>query len=222
MPTLYLVRHGQTDWNSEGRLQGHADRPLNTIGRIQATAVGHRLASVPVDAIYASDLVRAMATARAIAVYHGLAVIPERRMREVSYGDWEGEKISDLAKRYPQELAGWRSDPPTYLPPGAEPQHAVRQRVSAFLQEMYMRPPDEQIVLVAHGNSLRVLLSLISPWPDSRRQRPVVDTASLTKVILSPSRGAIVMLNDRSHLLEVDELMHVAAPIPAGHEPVAV
>ena len=143
VPTLYLVRHGQTDWNAEGRLQGHADRPLDTIGRIQAAAVAQRLASVRLEAIYASDLVRAVATARAIAAYHGLEVIRDPRMREVGYGEWEGNRIGELAQRYPMQVAGWRSDPPAYLPPGAESPHAVRQRVAGFLQEMrpWMRAP---------------------------------------------------------------------------------
>lgn len=212
MPTLYLVRHGQTDWNAQGRLQGHADRPLDTVGRIQASAVASRLSSIRLDSVIASDLARARSTASAIAVYHGLTVKTDPRLREVGFGSWEGLRMSDIAAAFPEALAGWREDPPSYLPPGAESPEAVRRRVASFLDDMRQRRLDEHILVVAHGASLRVLLSMVSPWPEGRRRRSVVDTASISKVQVSRERGTILVLNDRSHLAEIDQLVD-AVPV---------
>jgi len=213
LPTLYLVRHGQTDWNSEGRLQGHSDRPLDTVGRIQASAIAARLSTVSLDAIWASDLSRAQATARAIAVYHNLPVNTDTRLREVGYGRWEGRRIADLAQLYPEAVARWRADPPTYVPPGAETPEAVKKRVAGFLSEMKALPDDRHVLVVAHGGTLRLLLSLLSPWPEGRGPRAVVHTASLSRVFLTGDRGTILLLDDRSHLVEVDQLTHTLAPV---------
>lgn len=212
MPTLYLVRHGQTDWNADGRLQGHSDRPLDTVGRIQASAVASRLSTVSLDAIYASDLSRAQTTARAIALYHNLPVTTDIRLREVGYGRWEGRRMSDLAQQYPEAVAGWRADPPTYFPPGAERPEDVQARVAGFVEDMRALPDDQQVLVVAHGGSLRMLLSIVSPWPDGRGPRAVMHTASLSKVRLSKDRSMVLMLDDCSHLVEVDQLVHTLAP----------
>lgn len=212
MPTLYLVRHGQTDWNADGRLQGHSDRPLDTLGRIQASAVASRLSTVSLDEIYASDLSRAQNTARAIALYHALPVRTDARLREVGYGRWEGRRISDLAQLYPDAVAGWRTDPPTYFPPGAEHPEDVQARIAGFVEDMRALPDHEQILVVAHGGSLRMLLSIVSPWPDGRGPRAVLHTASLSKVRLGKEHSTVLMLDDCSHLAEVDQLVHTLAP----------
>jgi probable phosphoglycerate mutase len=212
LPTLYLVRHGQTDWNVEGRLQGHADRPLNANGRAQAASIAERLATVPLAGIYASDLDRTMTTAREIASYHALSVTAEPRLREYSYGVWEGRRMSDLARLYPDAMDAWHEDPPSYVPAGAESPEAVSQRIGGLLAELRSRPASEAFVLVSHGRTLRSLLALLSPQGAGCPPRRVVDTASLSRVELHPDRAEILLYNDTTHLEGIIE----RAPVSGG------
>jgi broad specificity phosphatase PhoE len=209
VPLLYLVRHGQTDWNAEGRMQGHSDRPLNTLGRIQAAAIGSRLSTAPLTSIYTSDLQRARHTADAIARYHNLPVQVDERLREVGFGAWEGAHMEELAERHPIELAGWRMDPPHYLPEGAETPQQVNRRVARFISDLRALPQDERILIVAHGLTLRTLMGLVAPWPYQRR-REVVENASLSTIQLYPDHAVVMSLNDRAHLVEVDQILAVA------------
>jgi broad specificity phosphatase PhoE len=136
LPRLYVVRHGMTDWNAAGRIQGHAQSQLTDIGRKQAEAIGARLASEPISRIYASDLGRAMDTAQAIARYHGLPVQAEPRVRESDYGAWEGHTMAELRSLYPETVEGWLTEPVTVAPTGGETLEEVAARVGAFVDEL--------------------------------------------------------------------------------------
>ncbi|MBI3763708.1 MAG: histidine phosphatase family protein, partial [Chloroflexi bacterium] len=111
MTRLWLIRHGETDWNVEGRWQGQTDPPLNESGRAQAEALAAQLAGIRIEAIYSSDLQRAHTTARIIARGLGLPVRLDARWREIDQGEWEGLLVTEVAARYPDELAARRSDP---------------------------------------------------------------------------------------------------------------
>jgi len=139
MTTLLLVRHGETDWNAEGRLQGHTDRPLNDFGRRQAAALAERLAGDGIDAIYASDLSRARETAEILGARLGLPVLLEPGLRERNWGSWEG-------------LTGAERDRVEYVGEAPE-QHA--ERVLAAVAAIAERHPGRRIVVVTHGGSLR-------------------------------------------------------------------
>ncbi|HEV7133000.1 MAG TPA: histidine phosphatase family protein [Gaiellaceae bacterium] len=139
MTTLLLVRHGETDWNAEGRLQGHTDRPLNDFGRRQAAALAERLAGDPIDAIYASDLSRARETAEILGARLGLPVVLEPGLRERNWGTWEG-------------LTGSERDRVEYI--GEAPdEHA--ERVLAAVRAIAERHPHGRVLVVTHGGSLR-------------------------------------------------------------------
>jgi probable phosphoglycerate mutase len=119
MKRLILVRHGETDWNAENRLQGQQDVPLNEIGIHQADDIARALADESLDVIYTSDLIRASETAARIAARHGLTPVPDVRLRQSAKGRWEGLTWGEIAERYPADLERWRRDQ-TYLPPGGE------------------------------------------------------------------------------------------------------
>jgi uncharacterized phosphatase len=139
MTTLLLIRHGETDWNAEGRLQGHTDRPLNDYGRRQAHALAERLASDEIAAIYASDLARARETAEIVGARLGLPVVLEPGLRERDWGSWEG-------------LTGSERDRVEYV--GEAPgEHA--ERVLAAVHAIAGRHPAGRIVVVTHGGSMR-------------------------------------------------------------------
>ena len=139
MTTLLLVRHGETDWNAEGRLQGHTDRPLNDFGRRQARALAERLAQDEIHAIYASDLSRARETAEIVGLRLGLPVALEPGLRERSWGTWEG-------------LTGAERDRVEFVGEAPE-EHAGR--VLAAVRAIAERHPGRRVVVVTHGGSLR-------------------------------------------------------------------
>jgi broad specificity phosphatase PhoE len=143
--TLLLARHGETDWNRELRIQGSSDIELNDLGRQQAQFLAQELTDVDLDAIYSSDLSRARATAAAVAATHGLEVNLDRRLRERSFGSWEGLTREDIST-FP---AGSRHD--------GESDDEVRERVLAAVEEIASHHPGEQVLIVSHGGALNTL-----------------------------------------------------------------
>ncbi len=159
MPTtILLVRHGETDWNRERRVQGHADRPLNEHGRAQAAALADELADEPLDAVYSSDLARAYETARAVAERHGLEVTVARELRERNFGTWEGLLDTEILARFPEAHEGpWGDD---------ETQEQMSERVAAALERIAAAHPGGQVLVVAHGGPLRAAMRRCGVAPD--------------------------------------------------------
>ena len=145
MTTLLLARHGETDWNRELRIQGSSDIALNELGRQQARYLAQELTDVDLDAIYASDLSRARATAAAVAATHRLEVRLDPRLRERSFGSWEGLTREDLDA----------------LPHGShhdgETDDEVRARMLAAVRDIAAAHPGEQVLVVSHGGALNTL-----------------------------------------------------------------
>jgi broad specificity phosphatase PhoE len=137
--TLLLVRHGETDWNAEGRLQGHTDRPLNDFGRRQAKALAGRLEGDGITAVYASDLSRARETAEILAERLRLPVATDPDLRERNWGTWEG-------------LTGAERDRVEYV---GEAHDAHGERVLRAVLRIAELHPGERVVVVTHGGSLR-------------------------------------------------------------------
>ena len=145
MTTLLLARHGETDWNRELRIQGSSDIELNDLGRRQAQSLAQELTDVDLDAVYASDLARARQTAEAVAATHALEVRFDARLRERSFGSWEGLTREDIAE----------------LPDGShhdgETDEEVRARVLEAINEIAAAHPGEQVLVVSHGGALNAL-----------------------------------------------------------------
>jgi broad specificity phosphatase PhoE len=168
--TLLLVRHGETDWNRDGRWQGHSDTHLNDAGREQARRVAADLGSV--DVIYASDLTRARETAEIIAADLGLDVRTDARLRERSFGAWEGLSMPEIEEQFGDALARWRlGDGPGA--DDAEPFEAFAERVREFVEEVLARHPDEAVLVVSHGGSIRVIHALASGLDYVRDHRAI-------------------------------------------------
>jgi probable phosphoglycerate mutase len=142
---ILLIRHGETPWNALRRLQGHTDIPLNAEGRRQAKALAYALSNEKLDAVYASDLQRAMQTAGEIARLQGVSTRLEAGFRERCFGAFEGQLYSDLPHLHPEAYANWKSgDPDFVFPPGERQGESVRQfhardRQSALLRETACR-----------------------------------------------------------------------------------
>lgn len=156
MIELWIVRHGQTDWNVEGRYQGQTDIPLNQTGQQQAQQLAESLPALHFAAIYTSDLTRAHTTAKIIADRIGLSPIPDRRLREMSHGDWEGCLVRDKIHRLPDG-----SDPP--VTPGisnalgGESILQVAERAAHFANEVATLYPAQRVLIVTHGVTAAVL-----------------------------------------------------------------
>src|SRR3954451_24173941 len=161
MTTLLLVRHGETDWNAEGKLQGHTDRPLNEYGRRQAQALADRLAGEQVDALYASDLCRARETAEILGERLGIPVDVDTDLREKNWGTWEG-LTSD--ERLEVAFEGETSE-------------AHRERMLRAVERIVERHPQGRVVVVTHGGSLRRLQAVASGFA-----APVIENCAVWAV----------------------------------------
>jgi len=157
---LWLVRHGQTDWNRAGRFQGQADPALNEDGRRQANALAERLARRTFDALYSSDLLRARATAEALSAPLALPVRLDPRLREVNHGQWDGLLLADIQARFPLDWAARQRSPLTARPPGGETVLDVSARVRAAAADIARAHPGGEVLVVSHGLALAVLASL--------------------------------------------------------------
>ena len=177
MTTLLLVRHGETDWNREGRWQGHSDTHLNELGREQAARVAAELDGV--DVIYSSDLARAKETADVVASRLGLDVLVDERLRERSFGAWEGKTGPEIEAKFRDAHARWLAGEG----PGAddaEPFADFGARVEAFLRDVLARHPTETVLVVAHGGSIRVIHALASGLDYVRDHRSIPGVANCT------------------------------------------
>jgi broad specificity phosphatase PhoE len=154
---VILARHGETDWNVEQRWQGHADRPLNERGRLQARRLAEDLAGEPIAAVYTSDLSRARETAEIVAHGHGMPARPLAALREIDVGEWEGFTWPELEARFPEGVArhhetgrGWER---------GEDFDDMSERVVAAVREIAAWHPDETVLVVGHGGTLRSVLA---------------------------------------------------------------
>jgi broad specificity phosphatase PhoE len=164
MTTLLLARHGETDWNREGRWQGWADPPLNETGRAQARKLAEQLRATPFDAVYSSDLRRAHETAEIVAAPHGVPVVVERDLREIDIGSWSGLTRPEIDARFPD---GRRPDGET------REQHA--ERVLAGVTRIARDNEGRRVLIVTHGGTLRTLHNVVSEEP----YHPVANCAVL-------------------------------------------
>lgn len=145
MTTIFLARHGETDWNAQERWQGHADPPLNARGRDQARALAAKLARVSFEAVYSSDLARARETAEIVAFARGMSVYTDRGLREIDVGSWQGLTNDEVTERFPDRV---RTD--------GEAVEVFRDRVLAALRTIG-RHHEGDVLVVAHGGCARTV-----------------------------------------------------------------
>jgi broad specificity phosphatase PhoE len=189
---LSFVRHGQTELNRGGRLQGRIDAPLSPLGTAQAAALGHGFASLPVTRVLSSPLQRARDTAEQIARAHGLAVDVDERLIELDYGAWDGLALADVS---PDDWARWRTDP-EFAPPGGERLSDVAARVAAFCADVLS---DDLVVAVSHVSPIKAAVCGALRVDDRVTWRMQLDVASVTRIGRRPDGGGyLVAFNDAS------------------------
>lgn len=202
MVTFYVVRHGETEANRNGVLQGHLDVPLSSEGLRQARAAGRALAGVEFDAVYSSDLCRARETARAILEGRQCELVLDRRLREINLGSLSGLTGEEARERFPEYHARLAKDPYyTRRPGGGESRMDLRERVASALDDIYEWNKAKEgacVAIVSHGGVINAILNIAKAgvdWPGF-----TVDNCSVTVLERDDDGWRTVKMNDCRHL----------------------
>ena len=198
---VFIVRHGATVLSAEDRFAGVTDVELSEEGREQAIRLADRLSGEKIAAVYASPLGRTVETARILAAPHDLQVQTCDGFREISHGHWEGMKRREVEEKFPEEMAEWEKDPYTFAPEGGESGLAVTARALPALIDLVRGHPGENILIVSHKATIRLLLSSLLGF-DPRRYRDNLDQKPAALNIVdfrNPTRARLTLFNDTSH-----------------------
>ncbi len=188
MTHLILIRHGQTNWNIEGRWQGQADPPLNERGREQARLAAEQLAHFEFAALYSSDLRRAFETAHIIGAAIGLPILTDARWREIRLGMWQGLLSTDIQARYPDEFRRWHASPLAVRPPGGEDIATLAARVIPAIGEIAARHPGQRVAIVAHELPIAVAACHAAGLGLERLREMIPPTGAWREVIVTNTR----------------------------------
>jgi phosphoserine phosphatase len=199
---LFLTRHAETDANANGETQGWRDVPLNERGRVQAATMAAAFASHSLVAVYASDSMRAVDTARAIAALHGLEVRVDPRLREMDQGTLDGLTGERLRHEHADFLRQWREDDPTDLRmPEGETMREVQERMLAAVRAIAAAHPQQTVLVVSHNLASKALLCHALGIPLTQFRRIHVDVASFAEVeVREGEPWTVSRLNERCHL----------------------
>ena len=201
MGLFYLVRHGESAWNAENRLCGRSEVPLSETGRSQAKNLSKRLRLIPFEAFYTSPLGRAFETARLIAEAVGLEPVPDHRLVELDYGQWEGRTLSDIMQNDAPAFRAWDAKPAQLATPGGETGLAAQQRIVSFLDFLASRHQQDRVLVTFHKTVCRLAIChILGMAPDEYRRRLVLSNAALSIIRSQPNGWQLVSFNDTSHL----------------------
>jgi len=205
MARWYLVRHGETAWNAENRIQGQTDVPLHDVGRREARQTGERLAGVRFAAAYCSDLSRTQETARIILGAQGEKA-PELRpnpaLREIAFGDFEGMVWPEIRQTHPRLGRREIDRDLDFAPPGGESFRDVLLRVNAFARSLEREHADDDVLVVGHGAMLRALaVSILRLPPDTLWQLRGLKSGSISIVLSDNGTRSLTAWNDAGHLI---------------------
>jgi broad specificity phosphatase PhoE len=180
--TIYLARHGESDWNAANRFQGHSDRPLTDFGREQAQALGELVAAENVEAVYSSPLKRALETALIVAARSGLEVVEDEDLCEVDTGSWSGLSRAEVQERFPEGFDRWTSGGAGWE--DGESYEEMAERVLAAVNRIAAAHPGGRVLIVSHGGPIRAIQGAANGMDidEYRRLRPVEPNARLTAV----------------------------------------
>lgn len=204
---IYLIRHGQTDWNTQGRIQGRQDISLNETGRKQARLLAEGMDKRPVTQIFCSRQKRAAETALEIGRRQNVEVLAVEGLEEVEFGRWEGLTTEEIQEQYPQEYERWMINPVEVAPPGGETLTEVVTRCARTAEAIFARAEGD-IAIVSHGATLAHMMAWLLKDQSEDEEDIIVENASITTIHYSPLTGVFTLLeaNDTSHLRKLDEI----------------
>lgn len=198
---LIVVRHGETAWNVDTRIQGHLDIPLNATGLWQARQLAGALAGEAISAIYTSDLLRARKTAQAVADATGAALVDEPGLRERAFGSFQGRTFAEVETEHPEQARRWRQRDPDYAPDGGESLRVLRERVIDTTHRLAARHPGELVLLVTHGGVLDVLYRAATRQDIQAPRTWQLGNAAINRLLWTHGHGlSLVGWADTQHL----------------------
>jgi probable phosphoglycerate mutase len=184
--TILLIRHGETAWNAERRIQGQLDVPLSPLGETQARLLGGRLKSIRPDAAYTSDSARSARTAEIALEGSGLAAVPTPALRECGFGRWEGLVWPEIEKSFPEEARRFRDDPAAHGAPGGETWNQMQARVFQKVREIARAHPGGAVAVFTHGGPCKAAVMAAMDLPARNWRRWVVGNASIQRLTWEP------------------------------------
>jgi probable phosphoglycerate mutase len=197
---ILAIRHGETLWNVDSRIQGHLDIGLNDTGRWQAERLGLALKDEPIAAIYASDLSRAHDTALAVSRHTGVPVQAEPGLRERSFGEFEGRTFAEIETELPAQAQRWRQRDPTFIPAGGESLLMLEARVLSVAARLAAQHPGEQIALFAHGGVMDILYRAATRLDLQAARTWALGNTAVNRLLWSPEGFSLVGWADVQHL----------------------
>ena len=197
---ILAIRHGETLWNVDSRIQGHLDIGLNDKGRWQAERLGTALKDEPMAAIYASDLSRAHDTALAVSRHTGVPVQPEPGLRERSFGEFEGRTFAEIETELPEQAKRWRQRDPTFTPGGGESLLMLETRILSVIARLAAQHPGEQIALFAHGGVMDILYRAATRLDLQAARTWALGNTAINRLLWSPEGFSLVGWADVQHL----------------------
>jgi 2,3-bisphosphoglycerate-dependent phosphoglycerate mutase len=210
MTTLILVRHGETEWNRAGRIQGHSDSALTDEGVTQAQAMGLRLRNEAVnaeainaeaiDVVVSSDLLRARRTAEMIVVATGHEVVFDTLFRERSFGVAEGKTYAEIDRDHPEMFSRTRETDPDFAAPGGESRNQFHQRIVSALQRVVVLHEGKNILIVTHGGALAATYRWLNGLPVSSPHKIEIPNVAYNRVVAASDPWKIAVWGDTSHL----------------------
>lgn len=202
---IYLIRHGQTDWNVGSVFRGRADRPLNDVGHMEAAAVAGALAAERIDAVYASPMKRAVETARPTALARDLQVVAVDGLIDVDFGRWQGMAHDRVAKEDPKRFRLWNEQPHLVTFPDGESLGMVRCRAMRALRSLAIRYEGRTIMVVAHRVVNKVVSAALLGLGNSHFWRIKQDPASINLFEIDGGFVTVHRLNDTAHLKDLPD-----------------
>lgn len=203
---IIAIRHGETAWNADSRIQGQRDVGLNATGRWQARRVGAALADEEITAVYSSDLGRAHETAQEISEATGIPVIAKEGLRERAFGMFEGKTFDEIHQNWPEHAQNWRRRLPEWQPPeGGESLMELRERVHRTMVDLAARHPGELIVVVAHGGVLDALYRIATGQEVNSPRTWELPNGAINRLLWTPDGFTLVGWSDTQHLDEEAE-----------------
>lgn len=203
MTTLILVRHGETEWNREGRIQGHSDSALTEEGIAQAHAMGQRLRNnlhaEPIDQVIASDLTRAARTAQMIASAIGQEITFDASIRERAFGIAEGKTYAEIDRDHPEMFSRERETDPDFTAPGGESRNEFHARITNALQRIANAHADQRVLVVTHGGVIAAVYRWLNGLPVSSPHRIEIPNVAYNRVNARSSPWQIEVWGDTSH-----------------------
>lgn len=197
---LYLVRHGQTSWNLEGRTQGSKNSNLTSLGLKQAKVLGQRLSDIDIDEIYCSPLKRAYSTAQIIANMQKLDCKIDDRLMEMNFGEWEGLTHIEIKQNYPDNFKAWREEPHIAKIPKGETIEIAQKRMIEFINTNIIESESETFLAVSHGTTIRLLLLHFLSMDLKHYYKLKQDNCAINLIEFRPYGPVLIKYNDTCHL----------------------